>query len=136
MRRLMWSVAIVTLRRSHLPAPRRKAAAASAGRQRHNGRRATGRDRRAASPALIERGMDGGDRCGRPIQDRGLVPGTHAVTFSLTGFNTTKREDVALTASFTATVNAEMRVGALEETITVSGQTPTVDVQNVGSRRS
>jgi hypothetical protein len=59
-----------------------------------------------------------------------LRPGVYSVTFSLTGFSTIKREGVELTASFTATVNADMKLGSLEETITVSGQSPVVDVQN------
>src|SRR5262249_20105243 len=53
------------------------------------------------------------------------------VTFSLTGFQTFKREGIELTANFTASVNAEMRLGELQETVTVSGGTPLVDVQSV-----
>jgi len=45
----------------------------------------------------------------------------------LPGFNTSKREGVALAGTFTAKIDAEMRVGALEETITVTGETPLVD---------
>ena len=63
-----------------------------------------------------------------------LRPGVYTVTFSLAGFNTFRREGIELTGSFTATVNAELRVGALEETVTVSGQSPTVDVQNVAQQ--
>ena len=53
------------------------------------------------------------------------------MTFTLPGFSTVKREGIELTGSFTASVNAELRVGALEETITVTGETPIVDVQSV-----
>src|SRR5262245_16589454 len=60
-----------------------------------------------------------------------LRPGTYAVTFTLPGFATVKRDGIELPPNFTATVNAEMRVGGLEETVTVSGQSATVDVQNV-----
>src|SRR5262249_36368824 len=60
-----------------------------------------------------------------------LRPGTYTVTFSLSGFNAIKREGVQLTAGFTATVNADLPVGALEETVTVTGASPLVDVQNV-----
>ena len=60
-----------------------------------------------------------------------LRPGTYAVTFTLTGFSSFKREDIELTGSFTATVNAELKVGTIEETVTVSGVTPVVDVQSV-----
>jgi hypothetical protein len=53
------------------------------------------------------------------------------VTFSLPGFSTVRREGIELTGSFVATVNADMKVGALAETITVTGETPIVDVQSV-----
>jgi hypothetical protein len=58
------------------------------------------------------------------------------VTFSLPGFNTVRREGIELPAAFTASVNAVMRVGALEETITVSGDSPIVDLQNVVQQRT
>ena len=89
----------------------------------------------AASPALIEKirtvTTDGEGRYN--IVD--LRPGTYVVTFSLAGFNTVRREGINLTAAFTATVNAEMQVGALEETITVTGASPLVDTQNVRQQR-
>jgi hypothetical protein len=85
----------------------------------------------ASSPALIEK-VRGGvtDAEGRyNIVD--LRPGTYVVTFTLTGFSTFKREGIELEAGFTATVNADMRVGTLEETITVTGATPLVDTSTV-----
>jgi hypothetical protein len=84
-----------------------------------------------ASPALIEKTRTAvADGTGQyRIVD--LRPGTYSVTFTLTGFSTVKREGIELTGSFVATVNADMKVGSLEETITVSGQTPIVDVQSV-----
>ena len=89
----------------------------------------------AASPALIEKVRsvvtDGEGRFN--IVD--LRPGTYVVTFSLTGFNTFKRDGIALTAGFTATVNADMQVGALAETITVTGAAPLVDTQNVSQQK-
>jgi hypothetical protein len=57
-----------------------------------------------------------------------LRPGTYKVTFTLTGFSTVVRDGVELPANFVATINADMKVGSLEETITVTGQTPLVDV--------
>src|SRR5262245_20123865 len=85
----------------------------------------------ATSPALIEKVRtvvsDGEGRYN--IVD--LRPGTYTVTFTLAGFNSFRREGIILTVGFTATVNAEMQVGALEETITVSGASPLVDTQNV-----
>src|SRR4029079_2891226 len=59
-----------------------------------------------------------------------LRPGTYSVTFTLTGFTTVKREGIELTGSFIATVNTDMRVGTLQETIVVTGETPIVDVQS------
>ena len=89
----------------------------------------------AASPALIEKLRTAvTDEAGR-YSIVNLRPGTYAVTFTLPGFSTVKREGIELTASFTATVNVEMRVGTLEETITVTGETSTVDVQNVIQQR-
>ena len=52
------------------------------------------------------------------------------MTFTLPGFNTVKREGIELTGDFVATVNAELRIGALEETVTVTGESPIVDVQS------
>ena len=65
-----------------------------------------------------------------------LRPGTYAVTFTLTGFSTYKREGLELAAEFIATVNADLRVGALEETITVTGESPIVDVQSAKRQRT
>jgi hypothetical protein len=53
------------------------------------------------------------------------------VTFTLPGFSTVKREGIEITGTFVATVNGDLKVGALEETITVTGETPVVDVQSV-----
>jgi hypothetical protein len=85
----------------------------------------------AFSPALIEKVRtvvtDGEGRYN--IVD--LRPGQYVVTFTLPGFSTFKREGIQLTAGFTANVNANMQVGALEETVTVTGAAPLVDTQNV-----
>ena len=82
----------------------------------------------AASPVLIEKVRtavtDGNGR----YQIVDLRPGAYAVTFTLAGFNTSKREDVILSGSAGSVVDGELRVGSLEETITVTGETPTVDV--------
>src|SRR5437667_6748570 len=83
----------------------------------------------ASSPALIEKSKTAvTDDQGRYLVFD-LRPGTYKVTFTLTGFSTVVRYALELPSNFTATVNAEMKVGALEETITVSGATPMVDVQ-------
>jgi len=63
-----------------------------------------------------------------------LRPGTYSVTVSLGGFKTFVRQGIVLSAGFTAPVNAEMEIGSLEETITVTGATPIVDVQSPGTQ--
>jgi hypothetical protein len=65
-----------------------------------------------------------------------LQPGPYAVTFSLSGFSTTRREGIDLAFGVTVTVNTDMRVGAVEETITVSGETPQVDIQSTTQHRT
>ena len=73
-----------------------------------------------ASPALIEKVRAVvTDETGQ-YRVESLRPGTYSVTATLPGFSTFKREGIELTGSFTASVNADMRVGSLEETITVS----------------
>ena len=83
----------------------------------------------AASDALIEKTRavvtDGSGQY--RIVD--LRPGTYSVTFALEGFQSFKRDALDLPAQFTMTINADMKVGALEETLTVTGDAPTVDVQ-------
>src|SRR5215813_8507535 len=85
----------------------------------------------ASSDVLIERSRsvttDGDGRYS--IVD--LRPGTYAITFTLPGFNTFKRNDVIVPSNVTVPVNAELKVGSLEETVTVAGASPVVDVQNV-----
>src|SRR5262245_50909918 len=85
----------------------------------------------AASPVLIEkvRTVVTDDQGRYNIVD--LRPGVYHVTFTLPGFNTLIRDGVQLTSGFTAAVNVELPVGALQETVTVSGEAPLVDTQNV-----
>jgi hypothetical protein len=84
----------------------------------------------ARSPALIEQVRSSvTDETGRyRIVD--LRPGTYSVTFTLPGFATVLREGIELSGTFVANVNAELRVGALQETVTVSSETPVVDTQS------
>ncbi len=85
----------------------------------------------ASSDVLIEKVRtaitDGNGR----YQIVDLRAGTYAVTFTLPGFSTVKREGIELTGLMTATVSADLRVGAVQETITVTGESPMVDVQSV-----
>ena len=84
----------------------------------------------AASPVLIEKVRSVvSDETGQ-YRIVNLRPGTYSVTFTLPGFSTVKRDGIELTGTFVATVNADLKVGALEETITVTGETPIVDVQS------
>ena len=84
----------------------------------------------ASSPALIEkvRVVSTDEQGNYKIVD--LRPGAYTVTFTLSGFSTVKREGIELTTGFTAGVNADMKVGSLEETVTVTGASPVVDIQN------
>jgi hypothetical protein len=85
----------------------------------------------AASPALIDKVRNvvtDGQGLYRIVD---LRPGVYTVTFTLPGFSTLRREGLELTTGFTATINGELRVGTVEETITVSGESPVVDISNV-----
>ena len=89
----------------------------------------------AASPALIEKTRQTVSDANGQYRIVDLRPGDYSVTFTLSGFSAVKREGITLQGSMTATVNADLRVGALEETITVSGEAPLVDVQSVQQQR-
>jgi hypothetical protein len=65
-----------------------------------------------------------------------LPVGTYSVTFSLPGFTSVRREGIDVLGNFTANVNAEMKVGAITETVTVSGEAPIVDVQSATTVRA
>jgi hypothetical protein len=82
-----------------------------------------------SSPVLIEktRSVVTDENGGYRLVD--LRPGVYTVTFTLPGFATVKRENVELESNFVMTLNSDMKVGALEETVTVSGSSPVVDVQ-------
>ena len=89
----------------------------------------------ASSPALIEQVKSViTDEAGlyRIID---LRPGQYVVTFTLPGFNTVKREGIELPSDFTATVSVELRVGAIEETVTVTGASPVVDVKSATTQQ-
>src|SRR5262245_21296412 len=85
----------------------------------------------ASSPALIEKVRSATTDGSGQFRIVDLRAGVYTVTFSLPGFTTGKREGVALEGTFTATITTELRVGELTETITVTGESPIVDVQNV-----
>jgi hypothetical protein len=83
-----------------------------------------------SSPVLIEKVRSAVSDSSGLYRIVDLRPGTYSMTFTLPGFTTVKREGVELTGSFTATINAELKVGAVSETVTVVGETPVVDLQS------
>jgi hypothetical protein len=87
-----------------------------------------------SSPALIEKTRSAVTDGSGQYKIIELRPGTYSVTFTLPGFSTVKRDGVELTSDFTAAINADMKVGAVEETITVAAESPVVDVQNITTR--
>ncbi len=86
----------------------------------------------ASSPVLIEKSRTVVTDASGNYKIVDLRPGVYSVVFTLQGFNTFRREGITLTANATATVNGEMKVGAVSESITVTGEAPLVDVQNSG----
>jgi len=84
----------------------------------------------AASPALIERTKTAVTDGSGQYRIVDLRAGTYSLTFSLPGFNSVKRENVQLSGSQILTIGIELGVGALQETVTVTGETPVVDVQS------
>src|SRR5438477_4884216 len=84
----------------------------------------------ASSPALIERVRSATTDANGTYKIENLRPGTYSITFNLTGFSSVKKDGIELASNFTATINADLKVGAVEETVTVSGESPVVDVQS------
>jgi len=84
----------------------------------------------AASPALIERIRSAVTDENGQYRVPDLPPGAYKVTYTLAGFATIVRDGIELTGGGVTAINVELRVGALQETITVTGETPTVDVQS------
>jgi len=90
----------------------------------------------AASPALIEKVRSVVSDATGQYRIVDLRPGVYSVTFTLPGFSTVRREGIELSGNFVATVNGDLKVGALEETITVTGETPIVDVQSARTQQT
>jgi hypothetical protein len=84
----------------------------------------------AASPVLIEKVRTAITDSNGAYRIVDLRPGLYTLTFSLAGFNTQVREGVDLPSNFTATINVDLSVGTLQESVTVSGAAPVVDVQS------
>jgi len=84
----------------------------------------------AASPVLIERIRTAITDGTGQYRIEGLQPGTYSVTFTLAGFSTLKRNDVILSGTGVIKIDGEMKVGAVAETVVVTGESPVVDVQS------
>ena len=84
-----------------------------------------------SSPVLIEGSRTTVTDGSGHYQIIDLRPGLYDVSFQLPGFSTVRREGIELTGALTATVSVELRVGGVQETITVPGSTPLVDTQSV-----
>ena len=89
----------------------------------------------ASSPALIEKVRTAVTDGTGQYAIENLRPGIYSVKFTLTGFAPVERDGVELSGTFTARINADLRVGGLEETIKVTGETPVVDVQSTQQER-
>src|SRR4030095_10092401 len=88
----------------------------------------------ATSPALIEKTRSVVTDANGQFQIIDLRPGTYTVTFTLQGFSTVSRQNLELSGGGVTTVNTEMRVGGIQETLTVTGDAPVVDIQTSTSR--
>ena len=88
----------------------------------------------ATGPALAQTARSTVTDSNGNYQMAELRPGTYTITFTLPGFGAFKREGLQLTTNFTATVHAELRVGDLQETVTVTGDSPLVDTRNVSQQ--
>jgi len=84
----------------------------------------------AASPVLIEKVRSVTTDSNGSYKIESLRPGTYTLSFNLPGFSSVKKDGIELPSNFTAAINADLKVGAMEETVTVSGESPVVDVQS------
>jgi Carboxypeptidase regulatory-like domain len=89
-----------------------------------------------SSPALIEKVRSSVTDGSGQYRIINLPPGNYTVTFSLTGFSTVRREGVEVSPNFTSNVDGDLRVGAVQETITVTGESPIVDIQSSAQTRT
>ena len=89
-----------------------------------------------SSPALIEKVRTATTDGAGLYRIINLPPGTYVVTFTLSGFNTSRREGVEVSPGFTAAIDGAMRLGNIQETVTVTGESPVVDIQSAAQRRA
>jgi hypothetical protein len=80
-----------------------------------------------SSPVLVSGSMSGATDAGGTLRFPSLVPGTYTVKLELAGFQTLVREGIVVQVGQTAPIDQSLKVATLAETVTVSGQSPTVD---------
>src|SRR6186713_1026978 len=130
MRSCLWGVLLVAV--LTLPPSTASAQASVAGSTRDSsGAALPGVTVEASSPALIEKVRATVSDSSGLFRIVNLPPGTYSVTFALPGFNQVKRDGIELSGSFNATVDADLTVGGVTETLTVTGASPIVDVQSI-----
>src|ERR1044072_5430638 len=83
----------------------------------------------ASSSALIEKVRSAVTDGSGQYRITDLPPGNYSVTYVLTGFSRVVRDGLTLSGSGAVTIDIELRVGGVEETLTVTGEAPVVDVQ-------
>ena len=89
----------------------------------------------AASPVLIEKAKTVVTDSEGNYKIVDLRPGTYVLSFSLEGFSSVKREGLELPSNFTMTINSELKVGSLQEALTVTGASPVVDERATSRRK-
>ena len=89
----------------------------------------------ATSPSLIEKARTATTDGSGQYRITELTPGIYTVSFTLAGFATVKRDNIDVTGAGVTTISADMRVGNVSETVTVTGETPVVDVQTSTRRQ-
>src|SRR5579862_4288776 len=90
----------------------------------------------AKSPDVLEKSRTAVSDSSGQYRIEQLRAGTYSVTFTKTGFSTVKQEGIEISAGFTAPVNADLKVGGVQDTITVEAQAPVVDVQNATEEKT
>src|SRR5580658_10139271 len=134
MRTLSWTLAVLTCL-VLVPATARAQSAVGGVVRDPSGAILPGVTVEAASPALIEKVRSVVTDGTGQYRIVDLRPGTYVVTFTLTGFVPVRREGIELAGSFTATVDADLKVGSVAETVIVTGESPIVDVQSAAQQR-
>ena len=131
MRKCLWGMLLVAVAILLLPSSAWAQASIAGSTRDTSGAALPGVTVEATSPALIEKVRTAVSDERGLFRIVNLPPGTYSVTFALPGFNQVKRDGVELSGSFNATIDADLAVGGVTETLTVTGASPIVDVQSI-----